>query len=63
MGGGDDSVVLIMERPWAEGVLVTGKGAEGVRVTGYITPGTVSCSRYTFESGYSELKTHEDLLS
>lgn len=33
-----------MARPWAEGVLVTGNGADGVRVTGYITDeaGTVS---------------------
>ena len=45
MGGGESSVVLIMAKPWADGVLVTGNGADGVRVTGYINapePGTVS---------------------
>ena len=34
VGGGESSVVLIMARPCDEGARVTGKGAEGVRVTG-----------------------------
>ena len=35
VGGGVFSVVLIMAKPWAEGVFVTGKQADCVLVTGF----------------------------